>query len=133
MEALNYEDLIRRVYGVERYGVRCADADIYREMQASARILECETKNIENREPRLSTESISALQYKYQVNCRRVWGFVQEAIFEGSKRYSAMLTPEDIEALEELRREPKKFTKEAIDDVVDGANAIFTQGKIYVR
>lgn len=46
MEALDYEDLIRRVYGVERYGVRGADADIYRELQASAQLLEYETTNI---------------------------------------------------------------------------------------
>lgn len=131
MQALAYENLLRRIYQVGRRGKPEADADVYRKLEYSERAYFLDVENIRQKRIRISTKPIEDLEYDYRVECRRIWRIVTEALRTGINKYRDQLSNADLEKLEQQLREPERITKEAIDQTIKIAEDIFTSHKIF--
>jgi len=60
--SMSYEYLIRRIYGRGRYGIKSADADIYRRFERSYAKLVTEQKAIKEETPRVFHIPIADLE-----------------------------------------------------------------------
>lgn len=124
MDALNYEMLIRRIYQVGRYGRKGADADIYRSMEhAKALVNENATRS--------RNKSIEKLELEYINECKKVWGFVKQAIKKGIEKYSDILSKNEILELKNCIEGEEEITKEFIDEKIQIAEAIFVRHQIF--
>ncbi len=131
MEALSYENLLRRIYQVGRRGIPEADADVYRRLEHAEGAYTLDSKNIRDKQPRISTKSLEDLEYEYRVQCSKIWRIVSEALRTGITRYKAQLSEADVQTLKQYQGEPAQITKEAIDTAIKTAEGIFTAHKIF--
>ena len=131
MQALSYENLLRRIYQVGRRGIPEADADVYRRLEHSERAFTFDSKNIRDKQPRISTKSLEDLEYKYRVQCSKIWRIVSEALRTGITRYKTQLSEADVQTLKKSMEESDRITKETIDAIIKTAEKIFTSHQIF--
>jgi len=130
-DAMSYEHLLRRIYQVGRYGHSDADADLYRKLESAERTYVLETENVQNKQPRISTQSIDDLAYEYRVQCRKIWGAIEVAIRHGISKNTGVFTANEVEEMKKSIIEPRIVTKEHINKVIETAEKIYVKHKIY--
>ena len=128
---MSYEYLIRRIYNVGRGGKPEANADVYRKLERASKIYKLELNNLETRKPKSSTKSIDELEYEYQVECRKIWMNVSDALREAIHKFGDTLTSEEIRQLQSVPSSFDFVHKEDIDQIIKIAEKILVGHQIF--
>lgn len=121
--SMSYEYLIRRIYQVGRYGVRAADADIYREFLSNYHLYKMQDDSDKKR--------TDDLQYRYQVSLNRIWNYIQEAIVDGNRKHANKLTENEKLTIQNLIYSPKAIDKDYLEMVISTVEKIYVDHKIF--
>lgn len=124
MDAMSYEFLIRRAYKCGRFGVKGANADIFRTLETDSYRYNTALKEIKENLPRSWGENLDDLAFKYKINSRKVAYHIIDAIKKVQGDLSSSLTEEETEELENCINELHDPTIEKIDQVIQKAEKI---------
>lgn len=128
---MSYEYFIRRVYQVDRFERREADADVYRELEHAERLYTLDIENIKQNQMRVSTKSIDDLEYEYNVQCRKIWRIVVNAIQDGISKYR--FSPDEIIVMNKAMITPQHISKEHIDQTIKLVEDIYVKHEIFPK
>ena len=121
---MSYEFLIRRAHNCGRYGVKGANADIYRELERDSSLHDTALKEIENNLPRTWGENVKDISNRCRRNSENVADYIFFAIKKVQSNLNSSLTDEDQEVLEQCKAELNRPTFEKINAVIEKAEKV---------
>lgn len=116
---MSYEFLIRRAHNCGRYGVKGANADIYRELERDSSLYATALNEIENNLPRTWGENVKDIANRCQKNSENVADHIFFAIKKVQSNLNSSLTEEDQEVFEQCKSELNRPTFEKINAVIE--------------
>ncbi|ANI89315.1 hypothetical protein A9P82_08500 [Arachidicoccus ginsenosidimutans] len=127
MEAMNYEYLLRMIYGCGRNNDNGANADIYRRLEQAEW----------HRNDPLWGKSQKEKENDYRNAFMKVRRYVEDAMLVGIREIqNAAATEEDVQQLKTLRTElvnMQRLNKNRLDEIIDEATKIFRKNNLIVR
>ncbi|HIB36344.1 hypothetical protein [Mesonia sp.] len=131
MGALEYEYLIRRAHNCGRYGVEGANADEYRALERSSALYATALNEIENNLPRTRRTDIKDLAFNYGKNAGEISTYIRIAIEKVQSDLEGQLNEEEQEELENCKADLNEPTIVQIDGVIERAQAIMIDHKLF--
>ena len=126
MQAMNYENLIRRVNQCGRHGVKGADADIYRKMERAEMHLTDIYWNKTKEEK----------EHDYRIAFAEVSRYTSKAIKDGIDQVEYNITEEEKSTLKNIVKEIDSFdfyNKTRIDEIIKNTDEIFRKYGLEMR
>lgn len=131
VDALSYEMLIRRAFQCGRYGVKGADADIYRRLERAEILYRTEKENKEKGLPKQWNETIEDLAFKYGQKCNEVCNYIGIAINKVLKDYSTKLSDVQKRKLESYAVELSGADLKKIESIIDKSEKEMIRIELY--
>jgi hypothetical protein len=129
--AMDYEYLVRRAFQCGRSYEKGADADIYRKLERSYGHFLRESEAERTGKPKTWNKSVSELETEYKSDLRVVAGYVDAAIAKALQNYSGLFSADQQEVLKESRKRLTRPTPEDVEDVIEKAQDIMVEAKIF--
>ena len=131
--AMNYEYLIRRIYGCGRHGVEGADADIYRKLSRAYALYNSEKEAIENKQPRMWNQSLDELAFELGASVGQVAAYIKVALEKVLTDSTLSLRDEQRELLEECKSNLFNPTFEKINSSINKAEKTLVEVGLFPR
>lgn len=135
MEAMKYEYIIRKAYGIGRDYSKGADADIYRKFERVERGLMLDKEAIAKKEMRVTGGSLQDQEYEVRVAAAKVTNHLQAALMHVIQRFGFEEIPSDpIKKLQACQSKLNtQYDKTVIDGAMDEIHEVFTELGLQMR
>ena len=133
MDALHYEYLIRRAHQCGRYGVKGANADVFRGLERAEVLYRTEKENQEKGKSKQWNKTLEELAFDYGKKSGEVSAYINTAIKKVLNDYENKLTDEQKEELENCEIELIDSNISKIENVIEKAQEIMIKIELFPK